>query len=181
MKTLLIVFLSTIFFTGTKAAVPGENINNTNPVKNELLSKIKKPKKVSEITKDQFYRDFGNIKVMQWERAKYFDKATFIKDGQITSAYYDDAPALIGTTTSKTFNDLPAAAQTKIEKDYKDYSVGDIILFDDNELNETDMVLYNQSFEDADNYFIELKKDNSKTVVKSDMSGNVSYFSKLQL
>jgi hypothetical protein len=180
MKTLLIICFSAMLTTGAQAAVTEKTIPNTNAVKNKMLSKIKKPLKVSPATKSQFYRDFGNVPVIQWKRTKNFDKATFIKDGEITSAFYDNSPDLVGTTTSKTFDDLPAAAQIRIEKSYAGYAVGDILFFDDNELNETDMVLYDQSFEDADNYFIELKKDNKKIVVKSDMQGNVSYFTKLQ-
>ena len=190
MKTLLITFASSLFFlkmTGTK---PGENSasqNITNAscrqsaiIRNALLEKIKKPKEVWQGTKDQFYHDFGNVTVTKWERRKHFDEVSFIQNGQPVNAFYDDKPALIGTTINKTFNDLPAAAQASIKKNYKDYSIGDIILLDDNELNETDMTLYNQQFDDADNYFIELKKDNRKIVVESDMAGNTSYFTRLE-
>ena len=38
------------------------------------------------------------------------------------------------------------------------------------------MMLYGQQFADADNYFVELSKDNKKIVLQVNMSGEVFYF-----
>ena len=96
------------------------------------------------------------------------------------SAYYDIDANLIGTTMDKTFDDLPAKAQKYINSKYGSYSKSGVIFFDDNEFNETDMVLYNQPFEDADNYFVELQKDNKEIILRVNMNGDVSFFKQLK-
>ncbi|WP_320052606.1 hypothetical protein [uncultured Acetobacteroides sp.] len=119
---------------------------------------------VSELSKTQFNVDFKNTSDAQWVRTKFFDEVTFEQNGVKTKAYYDAQSQLVGTTADKTFDDLPAPAKKEIEKKYKDYTVQQVILFDDNEANETDMFLYGEEFADADHYFVELTK-NSKTIV----------------
>ena len=135
--------------------------------------------KASYRAKEAFYRDFGTIPVSKWERTINFDEATFTKDGQQMKAFYDSDAQLVGTISPKTFADLPANAQKVINKRYKDYTIGDVRLFDDNEWNETDMVLYGQQFQDADNYFAELTKADKKIVVKVNMEGEVEYFKQM--
>ena len=148
-------------------------------VKRRELKKLE-GKEVSYQAKQAFYKDFGNIPVSQWERITNFDKAIFTKDGQVMAAYYDIEANLVGTTEHKTFADLPANAQKYIRKKYADYNIEDVIFFDDNELNETDMVMYNTQFDDADNYFIELTKGDKKIVLQINMSGAVSFFKQLR-
>lgn len=164
MKTILITFIASLFLAHTENKdLSGKGYNDP-----------------TGISKEQVYKDFGNVTITEFEKSKLYDEVTFLKDGHTITAFYDDKPMLIGTTERKTFTELPAKAQERVKSYYKDYSVGDIILFDDNEQNETDMVLYNQTFEDADNYFIELTKANRKIVVESNMAGEVSYFTRLQ-
>jgi DUF1365 family protein len=43
-----------------------------------------------------------------------------------------------------------------------------------------DMILYGNTFDDADNYFVELKKDNKAVVVKVDLAGYVSFFTDMK-
>jgi hypothetical protein len=147
-------------------------------------SAIKAPKKlegsnVSEMSKTHFYADFGNIPNAEWRRSINFDEAKFIKDGKDVTAFYDYDANLVGTCTPKTFADLPAAGQKEIKAKYKDYSVGPVILFDDNEANDTEMILYGLQFEDANNYFVELAKGNDKVVVMINPEGVLSFFKKL--
>lgn len=129
--------------------------------------------------KQAFYSDFGNIPVTEWERTVNYDRATFTKDGQVMKAFYDADAKLVGTISDKTFEDLPANAQKYINEKYKDYSKGSVILFDDNEVNETDMIMYGQQFEDADNYFVEMKKDNKTIILQANMEGDVTFFKQL--
>lgn len=134
-----------------------------------------KGQEVSFAAKEQFYRDFGNISAA-WRRDSPYDIATFTKDGMQQSAYYDADAQLVGTTMHKTYADLPAKARETIEKKYGGYTADDIIYFDDNEYNDTDMILYGQQFDDEDNYFVELIKGSKKIVLKSNMAGDVSFF-----
>ena len=137
-------------------------------------------KVVSDQSKEAFYGDFGKIPVSKWGRTAYYDEATFIKDGEVMTAYYDSDSKLVGTTSQKTFADIPAAAQKSIDAKYKGYSKAAVVFFDDNEWNETDMILYGSQFADADNYFVELKKDNKKIILQVNMLGNVSLFKQLK-
>ncbi|NCU06381.1 MAG: hypothetical protein GXC73_20695, partial [Chitinophagaceae bacterium] len=86
----------------------------------------------------------------------------------------------VGVVTKKTFAEIPQRAQAYINGKYKDYKKEAVILFDDNENNETDMILFGHQFGDADNYFIELVKGKEHFVLKCDMEGRVSYFSSMR-
>ena len=145
----------------------------------KMLRKLRR-EEVSQLSKTNFFTDFGNIPVISWEATGFFDEATFSKDGQIVTAFYDDKSMLVGTTVDKEFADLPGAARQYINEKYSDYTVSDVLFFDDNELNETDMILYGQQFDDEDSYFVELKKDNKKIVLQVNMDGHVSYYTRLK-
>jgi hypothetical protein len=137
-------------------------------------------KDVSYLSKAQFKIDFGDIPVDAWERINNFDEATFTKGGEVTSAFYDDYAQLVGTTTEKTFSDLPLKAQEWINKKYKGYSIADVFFYDDNEFNESDMLIYNSPFNGADSFFVEVKKNNKAIILKIDKGGEVSYFLRLK-
>jgi hypothetical protein len=137
-------------------------------------------KEVNDRSKQQFMSDFSGIDGAFWQRSDHYDEATFMKDGKTMRAFYDYDAKLVGTTTKKTFSDLPANAQKSINEDYKSYNVGDILEYDDNGNVSSNMMFFNQRSEDADNYFVELSKDNMKIVVQVNMDGNVSYFTRLQ-
>jgi len=193
MKKLAMLFSASCFFTAFSNAQSDDASNSKSLAAIHQQASLKKEKgsdhkkttainenKMSSRLKEEFNNDFGNVPITQWERTANFDEVSFSKEGQAFTAFYDNSTKLIGTTAEKTFTDLPAKAQLAINKRYRDYVVGDILFFDDNELNETDMVLYNQPFDDADNYFVELKKGNRKIVVEVDMKGDVSYFTRLK-
>lgn len=137
-------------------------------------------KEVGSQSKQAFYSDFGNITVSKWERTANYDKATFTKDGQAMTAYYDFDSKLVGTTSHKTFADIPASAQKQIDAKYQGYTKADVIFFDDNEINETDMIMFGNQFDDADNYFVDLKKDNKEIILHVNMSGDISFFKQLK-
>ena len=194
MKRLLILSAATLVLATavnaqTSTASVKKDIANLNKqgsvIKKEKREERKELKKLkgSEVSyqaKEEFYRDFNNMTVTKWERTGNYDKATFTKDGQVMTAYYDADAKLVGTVSDKTFADLPAKAQKLIDFKYQGYSKESVLIFDDNELNETDMIVYNQKFEDADNYFVELKKDNKEIVLKVNVSGDVSFFKQLK-
>jgi len=134
---------------------------------------------VNTISKNSFYADFGDLPNVKWTKSIYFDEATFTKDGVEKTAFYDYDGKLVGTTEVKTLADVPAKGQKAIKSKYKDYTVGPVIFFDDNEFNETDMLLYGLQFDDADNYFVELAKGPSKMMVRVNAAGDVSFFKQL--
>ncbi|MEO6187676.1 MAG: hypothetical protein ABIO77_02480 [Ginsengibacter sp.] len=149
--------------------------------KKEERKAIKKleGKEVSVMAKQNFKVDFGNIPAKHWRRSHNFDEVTFTKDGKNMIAYYDSDAKLVGTTMNKSFSDLPADAQKEINKRYSGYSKNAVVFFDDNELNDTDMFLYGNQFDDEDSYFVELQKGADKIVLHVNMVGSVEYFSKI--
>jgi hypothetical protein len=139
-------------------------------------SRLENKYEVSVLTKDQFTLDFPDAKDVLFERTAYFDEVSFKSGNENLRAYYDNSSKLIGTTEKKSFTDLPVNAQKKIKKEYAGYDAVDVIKFDDNEGNDMDMILYGTTFNDADNYFVELSKDNKTIVVEVSLLGAVSYF-----
>lgn len=131
---------------------------------------------VSDLSKANFASDFDGVLDVSWRRSANFDEATFMKDGVQTTAYYDYDSKLVGTTSEKTVNDLPGSALADINKHYKNYQIKKVIMFDDNEFNEMDMLLYGTQFESADNYFVEVSNGVRDVVLMVSMDGNVSYF-----
>jgi hypothetical protein len=194
MKTLLILPAVIFFITaGVNAQTNELLVKNDiqNDKQDEFVMKVnirenkkelRKPKgaEVSDIAKEQFIQDFGNIPVDAWERTDNFDEATFAKDGLVMSAFYDDHAQLVATITEETFSDLPFKAREWINKKYPEYTIEDVFFYDDNEFNETDdMSVYNTPFAGEDSYFVDVKKDNKEIVLQVNIDGFVSYFARL--
>ena len=131
---------------------------------------------VSILTRSQFAIDFPDAKNVRFEKTQNFDEVSFMSGKKKLRAYYDYENNLVGTTHKKTFANLPENAQKEILKKYAGYTIAGIIKYDDNESNETDMIMDGTSFDDGDNYFVELKNDNKDIIVKVDPSGYVSFF-----
>jgi len=135
---------------------------------------------VSTLSKQQFLIDFDKVTDIKWTRSSYFDEVTFTKDGKTLKAYYDENAKLVGTTAFVTFADLPDKAQKYINKKYNEYNKGVVIFFDDNEYNETDMLLYGLQFDDEDSYFVELMKADKKIVLHVNKAGDVFFFKEIK-
>ncbi len=142
------------------------------------IRKIKSGEATSQ-DKQQFTSDFGDVPA-KWSKTSYFDVATFAKGDAPFQAYYDYDADLVGTTTNKKMADLPTKAQKFINEKYKDYKVVQVIEFDDNAANESDMTLFDQQFDDTDSYFVELKKPTETLVLQVDPEGAVYYFTKMK-
>ncbi|MEJ0105501.1 MAG: hypothetical protein WDO19_24365 [Bacteroidota bacterium] len=193
MKTLFLLSVAAIVITATVNAQTPASLKSDIRFDKEAESTIKKEKKqdrkelrklegndVSYQSKQAFATDFAGVTVLKSERLDNFDEFTFTKDGETISAFYDWDSKLVGTTQNKTFADLPAKGQKNISEHFKTYTPGDVLFYDDNELNETDMILFGNQFDDKDSYFVELKKDNKKIVVQVTMDGEVDYFTRLK-
>ncbi len=153
--------------------------------KNELKSEIKSDRKalrklkgteVNQKAKDHFSSDFENVQNVLWKREGTFDQVTFTQNGLKKTAFYYEDGNLVGTAQRKAFSDLPAKAQEEIKTKYKDFKVVSVIFYDDNEADDTDMILFEVQFEHADNYFVEAIKADKTIVLKVSMTGDVSFF-----
>jgi hypothetical protein len=137
---------------------------------------------VGYLTMQAFKSDFPGAKDVGYMVGSNFDEVTYNQEGKDYIAYYNINGELVGTTSHSSFSELPANAQKEITKRYLDkgYNTDRVILYDDNELVPTDMWLYERSFDDEDNYFIELSSLNKKLVLQVDMDGNVSFYKSLK-
>ena len=165
----------------TQKAEKEKVIENKNEVKTERAELRKlEGTEVSVLAKNNFSKDFSDAKNVQSKRVDTFDEFLFTnKDGQLTKAYYDYDGNLVGTTQRKTFADIPIKSQQQIKAKYKDYKIGEVFYYDDNDINDTDMILYGLQFDDNDLYFVELVKGTSKIVLQVDPEARVSFFTKL--
>lgn len=167
------------------ATIPTQAQTTAKEIRKELKTEKKDSRKelrqqegqeVNSKSKDNFETDFGKVENVKWTKGTQFDEAVFTKDGKITTAYYDYDSNLVGTTVNKKFADLPKTAQSEIKKRYKDYITGAVVLFDDNEANDTNMSFYGTQFEDADHYFVTVSKGKEEIILMVSMDGEVSYF-----
>lgn len=192
-KLLILTSAAFVIAAGVNAQTNVAILKNDIKTTRKLESEIKKEKRedrkelkklegteVSYLAKQQFTLDFGNIPVTTWKREAIFDEATFTKDRKVWRAFYDDQANLVGTTSIRTFGDIPANAQIMIGKKYPGYNIKQVIFFDDNELSETNMVLYNQQFDDEDSYMVELQKNKDKIILQVSMTGGVSFFTRIK-
>jgi len=130
--------------------------------------------------RSNFNVDFNGATNVLWKRIDTYDQVAFTsKEGHKLTGYYDESGILVGTTEVKTFADVPAKGQKEIKAKYKDYTIGQVIFYDDNEANETDMIMYGVQFDDADNYFVELTKGSNKIVLQVNTVGTVFFFKQL--
>ena len=176
-----IIIVSLVFLTAISLAqgqTKKEETRNEQKAERTALKKLEGTN-VSKMAKESFQSDYGNIQNVQWKRNGTFDEAEFTRDGKKITAFYDIEGKMVGTTQQANWSDLPAKVQAEIKTTYKDYTVGPVIFFDDNEANETDMVMYGIQFDDADTYLVELVKGTKKIVVQVDKQGMVNFFKQL--
>jgi hypothetical protein len=122
-----------------------------------------------------FTEDFPNAKYVTWADGRFVE-ASFLDGDVMKTAYYDEENKLVGTTSDVDATALPEKARDHIDKMYPGYTIEKVIFFDDNEENDTDMSLFNQSFEDEDNYFPLLIKGSRQIILKVSPEGEVSFF-----
>jgi hypothetical protein len=144
-----------------------ENDNNSNTDGSTLL-------------KIQFATDFPDARDAHFVSKENFDEVSFTEHKEKLSAYYNGTNQLVGTIQKKDFDDLPDNAKKEILKNYAAYTVKDVIRFDDNESDGVERILYGTSFDDGDNYFVELKEDSKAIVLKVSLSGDVSFLTTMK-
>jgi len=189
MKNVIIIGSMLLFTAANSFAQDELAYNDVNHFTSHKLSKaqreenraIRKEKAATEpnyVTEQHFLVDFPEATNVSW-KINGFEEATFTLNGKEMKAFYDYNNDLVGTTSVANYFDMPEIARKYIEKHYKDYTTGEVILFDDNEYNSTDMILYGNQFEDEDNYFVELSNKNKKIVLQVNMEGLVTFFKEL--
>lgn len=177
MKTFITsAIIAALAITGAQAQTLAKEVRKEHRAEKHAAAR----QEVSSRSKDSFYADFGQVADAKWVRGPQFDEVTFTKDGQKQTAYYDSHFMLVGTTADKKFADIPAKAQKEIEKQFKDYAIGAVVEYKDNENNDTNMLLYGTQFDDADHYFVTVSKGKEADVLMVKTDGQISFFSTLR-
>lgn len=158
---------------------PDKNPTKEQKKLNRALKKLD-GSEIPGITKSRFFENFGDVPGVHWERQDYFDVATFTKDGQAMKAYFDTESQLVGTVNQETVNEIPYKAKLHIQKEYPDYTLGDVILYTDNQEQESNIYLFGSEMESANNYFVELTNGNKRIVLKVSPEGEVYFFKELK-
>jgi hypothetical protein len=180
----MLLFTATTAFSQDEQAFYDASNSNSHKItrlQREVNRAIRREKASTEpnyTTEQNFEIQFPDAANVTWKR-NGFEEASFTRNGKEMKAFYDYNHELIGTTTPVNYLDMPAIARKFIEKHYRDYTTQSVILFDDNEYNPSDMVLYGNTFADADNYFIELSNNNKTIVLEVNMEGLVTFFKDL--
>jgi hypothetical protein len=187
MKKLVIlsIALLIVFNIGQVKATPSYEGLKIKKEKTEIQKAERPPlkklegTKISQDSQTNFYMTIGNVPDIKWARTTYYDEATYNKDKQDMTAYFDINGALVGTTTIKKAEELSKPIEKEIKKLYPDATIGQVTYFQDNEENVTDMIEYGIQFESKTEYFIELNQGTNKFVVMSDKEGDITLFKQL--
>ncbi len=134
---------------------------------------------VSYNSTQAFERTYPHIKPSTTERLNNFDEFDFTQNGKKISAFYDENSRLVATVQVKTYNDLSAKTREEIAKKYKGYVPSNVLYLDNNESNDTQMILYNTQFEPQDSYFVEMSNGTRAIVLQIGLDGFVNYFTRI--
>ncbi len=184
------IFGSMLLFTVTTASSQDElafyvasnstshKITKSQREENRAIRREKALTEPTYMAEQHFETDFPDATNVTWKKIG-IEEASFTLNGKEMKAFYDYNNDLIGTTMPVSYLDMPAIARNYIAKHFSDYTTQSVILFDDNEYNQSDMVLYGNAFADTDNYFVELSNNNKRIVLEVNMEGLVTFFKDL--
>jgi hypothetical protein len=152
--------------------------------KKELRSEKRKPEKVSvskvnDASVKSFIKEFGNLSNVTWIKTDDYDEAVFTRDGHTLNAYYNGEGQLVGTTTLKSFADLPKKGQENLKILFWNYTVQQVIWFENNPGNKTPMKLWNTEITESNNYLVEMLYGFRRIVLYVDPDGKISLFKRL--
>jgi len=146
--------------------------NRKEQQKEKIEISLRSPSRAVEFA---FSQDFPNATCVTWAEGDFVE-ASFLDNDVMKTAYYDQDNNLVGTTTDMDVAALPQEARDRIGKMYPGYTIEKVVFFDDNEANDTNMSLFDQSFEDEDNYFPLLVKGSKEIILKVSPEAEVSFF-----
>ena len=126
---------------------------------------------VNQTALTHFAKDFYTVTDVTWSVTANSQKATFLQDGVVTTAFYDLSGQFIGTTNKVDYAIIPFDDKETIAKKYAGYEVAEVIRFNyaggDSSLN---TIIY----------FIDLKKDGSEVILKTSPSESLSFYKKIK-
>jgi|GEM_PF-1925705 hypothetical protein len=132
---------------------------------------------VNTLSEESFRADIGNISDVAWTHTSDMDVATYTRNNEKDEAIFDFNGNLIGTSKAVKFSALPKSAQDRIKKEYRDYTIGQVIHFDYTGEIAPDFVMSGNQFDSPQAYFVDLKKGTRTLVVEVNPGGDVILFS----
>jgi hypothetical protein len=110
-----------------------------------------------------FRKDFKTASEVKWSETTHYFRACFMLNNKIQYAYYDVQGNLVGLVQHVLSTTMPQDLQKQIKKEYAGYWVTE---------------LFQVSFEDGTNYYIQLKNADETIVLTSDGSDQWHVYSK---
>ncbi len=113
-----------------------------------------RPVDVKNQTLVSFSRDFSNVEATSWESHESYSRATFVMNGQVMYAFYDESNGkLIGTSRFLHISQMPLALQDGLKKTLKDHWMTE---------------LFEMSTDDTTTYYATIESKTEIRVLKSD-------------
>ena len=108
----------------------------------------------SEKLQKELHNEFAQATDVKWERVADYYKASFLRDGQFFTAYFNASNQLQSTSRSIGFNTLPLILQ----KDLK------------NKISETSWIAdcFELSVENGTEYYIVIESEDQKTIYQAE-------------
>jgi len=134
---------------------------------------------VPAVIESSFSENFPAVTNPSWSIDNQFMKASFVQDNVSVNAYFNTDGNLVGTTKEASFSELPQNAQQHITTKYKDYTIGQTILFIDNDAeNESDIFRIPDS---EAGYFVSLSNGKKEVILQVNKSGDTSFYEEKNL
>lgn len=159
-------YLSTFLFLLLTISVNA--IDKRNFINNETST--------SYAAQNSFDALYHNAENVTWSNVDGYHKASFTLEGVKKSAFFNAQGEYVATTQYISGNMLPAATLEKLKNVYKDYTLGEVLLFETNGAQSTYIFSNN---EESNYYFASLRKDDNQIVVKISSRNEISFFKKL--
>lgn len=178
MKKLSIAVLALVVVLGV-SQITAMGITGGSSMKSESITAVKRLQsvetgKVKAMTAKRFHQNFGSVSNVVWEKSKSFDKVSFTKDGYKMVAYYNNNSKLVGTSSTE----LPGQALADLKNQYKDYTIGSVIFFDQNEANAISKLVYGTQLKE-ETYLVELTRDQKSIVVSVKLKGGAAVINQI--
>ncbi|WP_460693557.1 hypothetical protein [Mucilaginibacter puniceus] len=126
---------------------------------------------VSQTALTHFATDFYTVTDVTWSVSANSQKATFLQDGVVTTAFYDLSGEFIGTTNKIEYATLTTDQKEAVAKKYAGYDVVEVIRFNyAGASNDVNPIVY----------FIDLKKGDSEVVLKTAPNEGLSFYKKIK-
>ena len=183
------IFLSAVVCFGLFSFASAQNTQNNNAqltsnrdISHKLKDQNREEKRevravenISSATMSLFAIDFPKAKNVSWMSTEGYTEADYNMGKSQMMAFFDFDNKLIGTAKYVDYNTLPAVALKDIAKHFKGFVAKQVLFYDDNEANETNIDMFNQSI-DQDAYFALMDRGNKEIVLQILPDGEVAYF-----